>query len=72
LGLRLYCESSVEVVGLGGIAEEVMKRAIGFDMSVLYHDRTRRLALEQKYGVEYRSLDALLREVDFLTIRVHF
>lgn len=58
------------IYGLGGIGEEVMKRARGFDMKILYHNRRRRPELERKYGVVYRSLDALLREADFLTIHV--
>jgi len=59
------------IYGLGGIGEEVAKRAIGFDMKVSYFNRKRRPELEQKYGLTYSgSLDALLREVDFLTIHV--
>jgi glyoxylate reductase len=59
------------IYGLGGIGEEVMKRALGFDMQVYYHNRKRRPELEKRYGITYSgSLDALLREVDFLTIHV--
>jgi glyoxylate reductase len=58
------------IYGLGRIGEEMVKRAGGFGMDVVYHNRKRRPELEQKYGVAYRSLDGLLRESDFLTIHV--
>jgi glyoxylate reductase len=56
------------IYGLGRIGEEMVKRARGFDMKVIYHNRRRRPDLERKYGVRYKSLDGLLIESDFLTI----
>jgi glyoxylate reductase len=58
------------IYGLGRIGEEVAKRARGFDMKVIYHNRRRRPELERKSGLGYRSLDGLLKEADFLTIHV--
>lgn len=59
------------IYGLGGIGEELMKRALGFDMKIFYHNRKRRPELERRYGLTYsNSLDGLLRKVDFLTIHV--
>ena len=57
------------IVGLGAIGEAVTRRARGFAMRVLYAKR-RRLepAREAELGVEYRSLDDLLRESDFVSI----
>ena len=57
------------IVGLGAIGEAVARRARGFSMRILYTkrhrlDETREAAL----GVEYRSLDALMRESDFVSI----
>jgi glyoxylate reductase len=57
------------IVGLGAIGEAVAQRARGFGMRNLYTKR-RRLdeAREAALGVEYRSLDDLLRESDFVSI----
>jgi glyoxylate reductase len=57
------------IVGLGSIGEAVVRRARGFGMRLLYTKR-RRLepAREAALGVEYRSLDDLLKEADFVSI----
>src|SRR5919106_2187391 len=57
------------IVGLGAIGEAVARRARGFAMRTLYTKR-RRLdeASEAALGVEYRSLDDLLRQADFVSI----
>ena len=57
------------IVGLGAIGEAVARRARGFGMRILYTkrhrlDEPREVAL----GVEYRSLDDLLRESDFVSV----
>jgi glyoxylate reductase len=57
------------IVGLGAIGEAVARRARGFDMRLLYTKRHRLdKAREAALGVEYRSLDDLLRESDFISI----
>jgi glyoxylate reductase len=57
------------IVGFGSIGEAVARRARGFRMRILYTKR-RRLdeAQEAALGVEYRSLDDLLKESDFVSI----
>ena len=57
------------IVGLGAIGEAVARRARGFSMRILYTKR-RRLdeTRETILGVEYRSLDDLLKEADFVSI----
>ena len=57
------------IVGLGSIGEAVARRARGFGMRILYTKR-RRLdePRERALGVEYRNLDELLRESDFVSI----
>ncbi len=59
------------IIGLGRIGREVARRAKGFKMKVLYYKR-RRLAPEEEkeLGVEYRSLEDLLKESDIVTIHV--
>lgn len=59
------------IVGFGRIGEAVARRARGFDMRVLYFDVRRRTADdERRLGVEYRDLDDLLRESDFVSLHV--
>ena len=60
--------STLGIVGMGRIGEAAARRAKGFDMRVLYHNRTRKQESEEKYGFEYRDLDALLAESDFVLI----
>jgi len=59
------------IIGLGRIGEAVARRAWGFGMRVLYTKRQRlNGARESALGVEYRSLDDLLRESDFVSVNV--
>jgi phosphoglycerate dehydrogenase-like enzyme len=59
------------IVGLGEIGTELAKRAHAFDMKILYYKR-RRLSeeAERELGIEYCSLDDLLRESDFVSLHV--
>jgi glyoxylate reductase len=56
--------STLGIVGLGRIGEAVVRRAQGFELRVLYAQRTR---LETDLA-EYRELDALLEESDLVSI----
>jgi glyoxylate/hydroxypyruvate/2-ketogluconate reductase len=61
--------STLGIIGMGRIGEAVAKRArFGFDMNVLYHNRNRKLQVEEKLGAEYRDMDSLLRESDFVLL----
>lgn len=62
--------ATLGIVGLGRIGRAVARRAQGFGMRVLYHKRTRDADAEQALGVQYRSLDDLLREADFVVLTV--
>jgi glyoxylate reductase len=57
------------VVGFGRIGQALARRALGFGMTVLYHD-VRRVpaAAEQELGAQYRDLADLLREADFVSL----
>jgi glyoxylate reductase len=57
------------LVGFGRIGQALARRAIGFDMKIVYSD-PRRLspAKEEQFGAGYRSLDGLLREADFVSL----
>ncbi len=59
------------VIGCGEIGRSVARRASGFNMRVLYHQRNRLQQEEEKQlNAEFVSLDKLLRESDFVTLHV--
>ncbi len=59
------------IIGLGRIGQEVARRARGFAMDILYHSRTRKSKeQERRLGVEYRDLQDLLQESDFVSLHV--
>lgn len=60
--------STLGIVGLGRIGTAVARRAQGFGMRVLYHSRRRKPEVEFALGCEYRSLDDLLAESDFVSL----
>lgn len=60
--------ATIGIIGMGGIGEEMAKRARGFGMRIMYHSRTRKPLLEKRCRMEFRALDDLLREADFVTL----
>ena len=56
------------IIGLGRIGQQVARRAAGFGMTVLYHNRRQNAEAEERLGVHYRTLDALLAEADFVML----
>jgi glyoxylate reductase len=63
--------STIGIVGLGRIGEQVARRARGFDMNVLYHNRQRRPDVEKRLGsAVYLSLDQLLAASDYVVLTV--
>ncbi|MEE2659633.1 MAG: D-glycerate dehydrogenase [Candidatus Latescibacterota bacterium] len=58
------------IVGLGRIGYQVARRAVGFDMEILYHNRNRNERAERDLGVRYVSLDKLLRASDFVALNM--
>lgn len=61
--------STLGIVGLGRIGEALARRAKGFNMKVIYHNRSRKLDAETSLGIEYcATLESLLKEADFVSI----
>lgn len=57
------------VIGLGRIGFAVAERLMkGFDMKVIYYDIKRNEELEKKHGLEYREINDLLKEADFVSL----
>jgi len=70
LGGDVY-EKTLGIIGLGEIGRSVARRAIGFNMRTLYHQRNRLPKEEEKkLNVEYATFEKILRESDFLTLHV--
>ena len=72
LGVDVH-HSTLGIVGMGRIGQAIARRARGFEMRVLYHNRTRVAeALERSLGAAMASLDTLLRESDFVVLQVPY
>ena len=56
------------IVGLGRIGQAVARRAKGFDMEILYHNRSRKEEAEEELGARFMDLEELLETADFVTI----
>ena len=67
LGQDVY-GATLGIVGLGGVGEEVARRARGFGMRIVYHSRTPRPALERRYGIQPLALPELLTQADFVSL----
>jgi glyoxylate reductase len=60
------------IVGLGAIGWQVARRALGFDMRVLYYSAHRHPELEAQAPVSYVELTELLEQSDFVSIHAAF
>ena len=56
------------ILGLGRIGQAVARRAKGFGMEILYHNRSRNGSAEKELGARYLELRDLLSESDFISI----
>lgn len=58
------------IIGLGRIGNLVAEMGRAFGLRVIYNKRSRDLESEEKYGLEYMSLENLLRESDIISLHV--
>ena len=57
------------IIGMGGVGTTIAKRAhFGFDMSILYHNRSRHLEAEQIFNATDCSLEELCEQSDFICL----
>ena len=62
--------ATLGIIGLGQIGMEMAKRALGFEMKVIYYSRTRKPDLEEEYGLEYVEPHELLSSADFVSLHI--
>ncbi|MFI8715594.1 2-hydroxyacid dehydrogenase [Brevibacillus brevis] len=60
--------STIGIIGMGRIGEAVARRAKGFGMRILYHNRKRKPQAEQETGAQYADLAELLQESDYVVL----
>ena len=57
------------IIGFGRIGQAVAKRALGFNMKVIYYSRTKKNEeLERNLNATFVSLEELLKKSDFITL----
>ncbi|MFY0689933.1 MAG: D-glycerate dehydrogenase [Cyclobacteriaceae bacterium] len=72
LGADIY-GATLGIIGLGRIGKAVAKRASGFDMKVVYWNRTRLSSEEeQNLGLTYAAFDEVLKLSDFVSLNVAY
>jgi gluconate 2-dehydrogenase len=68
LGMDLH-HSTVGIIGMGRIGQGIAKRALGFGMNVIYHNRSHLSeANEKACGAQYVSKEELLRTADHVVL----
>jgi glyoxylate reductase len=58
------------IIGMGRIGKAFGKKSMGFDMNILYYNRSRDEEFEQKYGAVNVDMDTLLKKSDFISIHL--
>jgi gluconate 2-dehydrogenase len=72
LGVDVH-HATLGIVGMGRIGQAIARRAFGFEMKVIYHNR-KPIApeLERKCNASYVSFDELLAQSDFIVLQVPY
>lgn len=67
IGTRLV-DKTLGIVGLGNVGRKVARYARALGMRLVYTDRQRLFDAEEELGVEWREVDSLFREADFVAV----
>jgi glyoxylate/hydroxypyruvate/2-ketogluconate reductase len=68
LGMDVH-HSTIGIIGMGRIGQGIAKRALGFGMNVVYHNRSRLSELDEKAcAAKYVSKEELLRTADHVVL----
>jgi len=60
--------ATIGIIGLGRIGQEIAKRAYGFEMTILYHNRSPRDDAQTLWGAVWRTLPDLLENSDYVVL----
>ena len=72
LGVDVH-HATLGIIGMGRIGQVIAKRALGFEMRVIYHDPVRLAAdVEQRLKANYASKDELLAQADFVILQMPY
>lgn len=72
LGIDVH-HATLGIFGMGRIGQAIARRAAGFEMKVLYHNRTRVAPdLERRLNATCVTRDELLRQSDFVILQVPY
>ncbi|MDP2238840.1 MAG: D-glycerate dehydrogenase [Burkholderiales bacterium] len=72
LGVDVH-HATLGIIGMGRIGQVIAKRAMGFDMKVIYSNRKRVAPdIEQRLNATYVSRDELLKQADFVVLQVPY
>ncbi len=68
LGMDLH-HTTIGIIGMGRIGQGIAKRALGFGMNVIYHNRSRLSEADEKAcGAKYASKEELLKTADHVVL----
>ena len=72
LGVDVH-HATLGIIGMGRIGQVIARRAAGFDMRVIYHNRTRLdAAIEQRLNATWVTRDELLAQADFVVLQMPY
>ncbi|MDR6548974.1 D-glycerate dehydrogenase [Paenibacillus qinlingensis] len=61
--------STLGIIGMGRIGEAIAQRAVfGFDMNLLYHSRSPKKEVDERFNARFCELDELLSESDYIVV----
>lgn len=60
--------ATIGIIGFGRIGQAVARRAKGFNMDILYYNRSRKIEAEEEIGATYAGFDIVLKKSDFVCL----
>jgi glyoxylate reductase len=69
LGADVY-GSTLGIIGMGRIGQAIARRSMGFDMKVVYHNRSQLTPEQEAYAnhAQYKTRDQVLQEADHIIL----
>ena len=69
LGQDIY-NKTIGIIGAGSIGRRFSEKARGYNMHINYYNRNRDFEFEKQYNAEYKTLEELLSQSDFISLHV--